>query len=159
MGEQFRKDLEKAHKAEDLVREVLTSLTDEYMFEDVANEKEYYHKGDIKATTADGEEIMIEVKDDSRIGDTGNILCEESVYYYEGNYEVKGNFYSDYQIYCVLSQPTHTIYLFDFSKLKEIYKKSGRYAVLRHAYQESEVYFLPLGNAKKAGALIKEIKY
>lgn len=159
MSDWFLKDLLKAHKAEDLVREALTSLTDEYQFVDVADEKEYFHKGDIKAIGANGEEIMIEVKDDSRIGDTGNILCEESVYYYESNYEQKGNFYSDYQIYCVVSQPTQTIYFFDFKVLKEIYKKAGRYTIMRHAHQESEVYLLPLGSAKKAGALLHTIKY
>ena len=87
MSDWFLKDLLKAHKAEELVREALASLTDVYKFEVVADNKEYYHKGDIKATDADGNEIMIEVKDDSRIGETGNILCEESVYYYESNYE------------------------------------------------------------------------
>lgn len=159
MSDWFLQDLLKAHKAEDLVREVLASLTDEYTFEDVADDREYFHKGDIKAVGADGKEIMIEVKDDSRIGDTGNILCEESVYYYSSNYEQKGNFYSDYEIYCVVSQPTNTIYLFDFSILKQIYKKYGNYRIMAHAHQESEVYLLPLGYAKKAGALIKEIKY
>ena len=159
MGEQFRLDLLRAHKAEDLVRELLASLTDEYKFEDCANDKEYYHKGDIKAIDNDGNVIMIEVKDDSRIGDTGNILCEESVYYYESNYEQKGNFYSDYEIYCVVSQPTRTIYFFDFNILKSIYKSAGTFRIMRHTYQESEVYLLPLGSAKRAGALLKEIKY
>lgn len=159
MSDWFLKDLLKAHKAEELVREALASLTDVYKFEVVADNKEYYHKGDIKATDADGNEIMIEVKDDSRIGETGNILCEESVYYYESNYEQKGNFYSDYEIYCVVSQPTNTIYFFDFSILKQIYKKYGNYRIMRHAHQESEVYLLPLGSAKKAGALLHTIKY
>lgn len=159
MTSQFKNDLEKAHKAEDKVREVLTSLTNEYKFVDVANERKYFHKGDIKAIADDGKEYMIEVKDDSRIGDTHNILCEESVYFYSSCYQVKGNFYSDYQIYCVISQPTRTIYLFDFSVLKQIYKRYGYYQILRHAAQESEVYLLPIGRAKQAGALIKEINY
>lgn len=159
MCKQFLLDLARGHKAEDKVREVLASLTDEYTFIDVADDREYFHKGDIKAVGADGKVIMIEVKDDSRIGDTGNILCEESVYYYETNTEHKGNFYSDYEIYCVLNQPTQTMYIFDFKKLKEIYKQAGNYTVLRHAIQESEVYLLPIGSAKKAGALLHTIKY
>lgn len=158
MLKEFYIDLERAHKAEDIVREVLASRAPTYQFIDVADDREYYHKGDIKAIDDFGNEVMIEVKDDSRIGDTGNILCEESVYYYESNYEQRGNFYSDYEIYCVISQPTRTIYFFDFSILKQIYKK-GNYTILRHYSQESEVYLLPLGYAKKNGALIKEINY
>ena len=87
LWDKFLLDLNEAHIAENLVREVLASLTNEYVFESVADNREYYHKGDIKATSANGEEILIEVKDDSRIGDTGNILCEESVYYYSSGYE------------------------------------------------------------------------
>ena len=46
---------------------------------------------------------FIEVKDDSRIADTGNVLCEERVFFREGNYYQKGFMYNDYEIFCVVS--------------------------------------------------------
>ena len=61
------------------------------------------------------------MKDDSRIADTQNILCEDAVYYKESGRYVKGNMYSDYDIYAVVSKKEKVIYFFDFAKLKEIY--------------------------------------
>lgn len=46
---------------------------------------------------------FIEVKDDSRIADTGRVLCEERVCYKDGDYFQKGFMYSDYDIFCVVS--------------------------------------------------------
>jgi hypothetical protein len=39
---------------------------------------------------------MIEVKDDGVIYKSGNVLCEEEVYYDEIQDYIKGNMYSDY---------------------------------------------------------------
>lgn len=50
----FKADLEKGHRAEQLVKEVFTNLTDKYTFTDVSNIPSYYHRGDIIATAADG---------------------------------------------------------------------------------------------------------
>lgn len=159
MVKEFYNDLRKAQAAEQLVLETFSGLTADYTFYSVGDQREYFHKGDIKAIAADGTEIMIEVKDDSRIGDTRNILCEESVFYFDSEETKPGNFYSDYEIYTVVSQPERKIYVFDFSILKQIYKKYGERKILRHYDQESEVYLLPLGAAKSKGALIKEIDY
>lgn len=82
----FKADLEKGHRAEQIVKEVFTNLTDKYTFTDVSNIPSYYHRGDIIATAADGREIFIEVKNDEVIYKTGNILCEEEVYYKEADY-------------------------------------------------------------------------
>lgn len=155
---QFQKDLFEAHKAEQIVLDILSSLAPGYTFEDVSNDSKYYHKGDIKAVDSNGKEIMIEVKDDSCIYKTGNILCEEENYYFEADYYKRGNFYSDYEIYCVVSQQARKIYLFDFSILKQIYKK-GEYREIRHYENICCCYLLPLGWAKKYNALIKEIDY
>ena len=94
--------MEKAKGAEHLVKDVLSSLCDSYKFSLVGCQKEYYHKGDIKATAADGTEIFIEVKDDSRIADTGRVLCEEKVFFNSG-YVQDGFMYSDYEVFCVVS--------------------------------------------------------
>lgn len=99
---QFDVDLERGHKAELLVRDILAGLTDEISFEWVGNDPECYHKGDIKALAAD-RVYYIEVKDDTVIATTGNILCEERVYNKNTGGEKKGFMYSDYDIYCVAS--------------------------------------------------------
>ena len=104
MVSNFWNDLAQAHKSEELVRRLFASLTNEYTFINVGSEREYFNRGDIKAVGADGREIMIEVKCDGRIWETGNLLCEEEVYYFDTNTFVKGNFHSPYEIYCVVSQ-------------------------------------------------------
>ena len=50
----FYKDLRKGHRAERIVKDVFSSLTDKYTFTDVSNDPAYYHSGDIIATAADG---------------------------------------------------------------------------------------------------------
>lgn len=102
MVSNFFSDLEKGHKAEDIVRNTFAALTNEYSFYDVSGDREYYRKGDIKAIDDDDNEIMIEVKNDSRIAETRNVLCEELVTYADGGFS-DGNMYSDYEIYCVVS--------------------------------------------------------
>lgn len=134
----FYRDLEKAKKAEAIVKEVLSSLTSKYEFIDVSNVPKYYHKGDILAVDKEsGKQIFIEVKDDSRIADTKNILCEDLVYYYETGEEVKGNFYNDYEVYCIVSQPERKIYFYDFGTLQRVYKSWGEFKIIRHQQQES----------------------
>ena len=154
----FWNDLAQARKSEDLVREVFASLTNEYTFIDVGSQREYFKKGDIKAIDKDGNEIMIEVKCDSRIAETRNVLCEEENYYYQTGEWIKGNFYNDYQIYCVVSESERKIYVMDFSILKANYKK-GQYKCIHHYDQDCYCYLLPLGFIKKQGGIIAEVEY
>ena len=158
MCKQFYIDLRKAHRAEDLVREQFSKLTDKYTFEDVANNPFYYHKGDIKAVAKDGKEVMIEVKDDSRIAETKNILCEEGNYFFDTGEMVDGNFYSDYEIYTIVSKSERKIYVLDFLKLKEIYKN---YPIteIKHPQQISYVRLVPLSAARRNNALIEVVEY
>lgn len=157
MIKQFYTDLKNAKAAEELVRDTLASLAPGMKFKCVGDQPEYYHKGDIIAY---GEDRMyfIEVKDDSRIADTGNVLCEERVFFREGNYFQKGFMYSDYEIFCVVSQPERKMYFIDFNVLKQIYKK-GEYKEIHHPQQYSECYLLELCRIKQYGALIKVIDY
>jgi hypothetical protein len=129
----FYKDLEAAQAAEHLVADTFSSLTSGYQFEWVGDRKEYRYRGDIKATAADGREIFIEVKDDSRIADTRNVLCEEENYIKDGDYFIKGNMKSNTDIYCVVSAAERKIYVMDFKILKSIYKRFGTYTIIRHA--------------------------
>lgn len=152
----FYRDLEIGKAAEQIVKNTISSFG--FTVIDVSNDRECFSKGDLLVITPTGEEHYIEVKDDSRITETQNILCEECVYYYDIGREVKGNFYSNYEIYAVVSEAAREIYFFNFSILKNIYKQ-GRFTTLKHSNQESDVYLLPIGIAKKAGALIKKINY
>lgn len=133
MLSEFYKDLEAAAWAEHLVADTFSSLTTGYTFEWVGDQKEYRYRGDIKATAADGREIFIEVKDDSRIADTRNVLCEEENYIKDGDYFIKGNMKSDTDIYCVVSAAERKIYVLDFKVLKKIYKSLGTFNIIRHA--------------------------
>jgi hypothetical protein len=92
----FNADLAKGKRAEQIVKEVFTSLTDKYTFKDVSNISSCYHRGDILALAANGQEVYIEVKNDEVIHETKNILCEEEVYYKEADYFKDGFMYSDY---------------------------------------------------------------
>jgi hypothetical protein len=82
---------------------------------------DFYRRGDIQAY-GNGQFIYIDVKDDTVIHETGNVLCEEEVYFKENDYYKKGFMYSDYDVLCVLSRVTRRMYFIDFKKLKEFYK-------------------------------------
>jgi hypothetical protein len=103
MLKDFFGDMENAKQAELLVRDTLAALTKDYTFEAVGDVKEYRYKGDIKAIDAAGNELFIEVKDDSRIADTGNILCEEENYIKDNDYFIDGAMRCDSDIYCVVA--------------------------------------------------------
>lgn len=154
----FQECLQEAKKAEQLVLNTFQSLTSEYKFIDVSEDSKYYDYGDIKAVDKYGNEIMIEVKDDSRIAETQNLLCEEEVYYKDIDRYVKGNFHSNYQIYCVVSRSEQKIYVLDFSKLKQHYK-SGEFKVIPHADQITYCYLLPLGVIRRFSGLIDIVHY
>lgn len=158
MTRDFNKWNEEAKVAELLTVDILSKLTDEYSFTWVGDVKEYRYKGDIIATAADGREIMIEVKNDSCIATTGNVLCEEEVYVKDSDRYNKGNMYCDSDIFAVVSQEERLIYFFDFKRLKEIYKK-GYYKVIPHLEEITYCYLLELCRAKQWGAFITKIKY
>ena len=158
MVSNFWSDLAQAHKAETLVQRVFAGLTKEYKFYDVSSEREYFNKGDIIAIGADGRKVFIEVKNDSRIAQTQNLLCEEENYFYNPGEWKKGNFYSDYQIYCVHSAQDQKIYVMDFAKLKAHYK-SGKFKCIKHFDQDCYCYLCPLDDVRAWGAMIAEVEY
>ena len=158
MLSEFNKDLVRGKKGEKIVKAVFSSLDKNHQFIDVSDDPQYYYKGDIMAVAADGKQTMIEVKNDGRIHETNNILCEEEVFMKEGGYFTKGNMYSDYEIFCIVSEPGRKIYVIDFKVLKEIYKK-GQYKRIDHPQQFSDCYLLDVGTLKKYGGLIEIVKY
>ncbi len=155
----FFRDLDEARKAEHFVCELLSSsYSNKYSFREVGSEREFYNKGDIEASAPNGEKFYIEVKKDSRIGETHNILCEEAVYYKREGIEVKGNMYSDYEVYCILSESEQKIYFIDFKELRKIYR-FGRAREIEHPEQITYCYLLPLSFLEKSGGLLGVINY
>lgn len=156
MLSKFKEDLAAAKEAEQIVKEAIAAAN--YKVLDVSEDPQYYHTGDLRIILPSGERF-VEVKDDSRIADTRNILCEEEVFYKESGRLVPGNMHSNYDIYAVVSKKEKLIYFFDFSKLKEIYKRFGTYKTINHPEQYSNCYLLEMCRAKQFGALIAKINY
>ena len=153
----FKSDLEKARTAEYLVFRLLVGASaGRYNFEWVGDNREYYDKGDIKAIDKEtGKEIFIEVKDDSRIAETRNILCEERVDY--TFYSSIGNIHSAFDVYAIVSKKENKVYILNGEILKENYKKYGTYKYIEHPQQASEVYLLPLYLDEDTGYTMDEI--
>lgn len=158
MLDNFFNDLEKAKGAEQIALEALTNYYDGWSLEDVSNDRLCFYKGDLKATTTTGAVQYIEVKDDSRIADTKNILCEEFNYIKDSDRMIKGNMFSTGDLYAIVSQQERKIYLLDYAKLREIYTK-GSYKIINHAQQVTYCYLLELCRAKQFGALIDILNY
>lgn len=159
MLENFERDLKRGKVGESIVKEVFTALTDDFAFEDVSNDRSFFYCGDIKAINKEsGKEYFIEVKNDSRIADTGNILCEEEVYYKRYDYFGRGNMDGNSDIFAIVSEAEEKIYVIDFKILQKNYRL-GEFKKLDYPQQFSYVYLLPLGTIKKLGGLIVIVDY
>lgn len=100
---EFLNDAAAAKPAEELVAAIMRSLVSTWNFEVIDGEDENQHKGDIRVTDPiTGFSLFLEVKNDSRIAETGNVLCEYKKYFYDKGYK-DGNMTYDYEYYCVLS--------------------------------------------------------
>lgn len=158
MLDNFEKDLTTGRRGEDIVLKVFSSLDSERTYERVADNPLYYYKGDIKVTDKSGNVRYIEVKNDSVIHNTGNILCEEEVYYKRYDYYGKGNMSSDYDIYAVVSEQRREIYVFNFERLKQIYRK-GIYKEIEHKQQITYCFLLDINEIDRLGGLIAVVNY
>ena len=155
----FERDLKRGKVGENIVKEAFAALTDDFAFEDVSNDRCFFYCGDIKAIDKkNGKEYFIEVKNDSRIADTGNILCEEEVYYKKYDYFGRGNMDGNSDIFAVVSESEEKIYVIDFKILQKNYRL-GEFKKLDYPQQFSYVYLLPLGTIKKLGGLIAVVDY
>lgn len=154
----FYEDLELGRKAEYLALGVFRKIAPACRFTHVGNDRDCYYKGDIKAITIDGKEYFIEIKDDKCIWKTGNVLCEEEVFYKERGYFGKGNMQGESDFYCVVSRKERKIYCFDFEKMRKHYKQ-GRFQCIDHPQQTTYCYLCSLGQMRRWGALIDTIEY
>ena len=157
MVKNFFKDMAAAKSAEKIVLDVFSTVAPQYKFKDVSNDRAYFYKGDIITTAADGREIGIEVKQDGRIWETGNVLCEESVLFFDTGM-ARGNMQSNYDIYCVVSPQQRRIWVFNFTIMKKYYK-NGRYVEISHEEQVTFAYLVPIDYFDKQGALMACIDY
>ena len=158
MLDNFQRDLAIGKKGEDIVLQVFSSLDSERTYERVADNPLYFHKGDIKVTDKSGNVRYIEVKNDSVIHNTGNVLCEEEVYYKKHYYSRDGFMYSDYDIYAVVSEQQREIYVFNFECLKQNYRK-GSFKIIEWPQQMSYVYLLDINEIDRLGGLIAVVSY
>jgi hypothetical protein len=164
MASNFKKDLAKAKIGERTVLEVLRNTTDEWYFSDVSDDASCYYKGDIEAWDIIQGSFFIDVKMDSRIADTGNVLCEHKVYSYNKNEYLKGNMQSDYDALAVISVTAQKIWIIDFDVLKKHYKE-GKHYVKDHyddygnLAQKTIGTLCSLEKIKKWGGLLCSIEY
>lgn len=159
MLKEFRKDLEAAQEGERLTEMCLRILgSEDYDFVNVGGNPAFYHKGDILAIDKEtGKQVCIEVKQDSRIAQTRNVLLEDEVDYF-GIGLKKGNLHSDYEIYAIVSPQKEKILILDFEVLKKNYRK-GNYKIIPHEDQVTFCYLLPLDLIEKLGGIIAVVDY
>ena len=159
MLENFSKDLVIGRRGEEIVLNTLSNLTTDYEFTDVSKDHLFYDVGDIRATDKKtGKDIYIEVKNDSRIGETQNVLCEKEVYYYSSGSFGSGNMSGCGDIYIVVSEPERELYILDYKLLRKNYRK-GEYREIRHAQQITYCYLCGLPQIEEWGALLYKLKY
>lgn len=160
MSWDFWKDLAEAKKVEQLAMEVFQSRSEEWSFTNVSDDKEYFHRGDLIAERADGRKVFLEIKADTRIADTGNVYCEEQNYWFDqGKYSL-GNMYSNYQIYCVVSESARKIWVIDFEVLRAHYGNANhKYIRVPHKDNVSYGFLFPLYELAEKGGLIATIDY
>jgi hypothetical protein len=152
----FYEDLAKARKSEELVKNILAEKAPENIY--VLTGDDYQNQGDIMVFAPDGSVHFVEVKDDSCIAKTRNVLCEDEVYYGDNDKLLPGNMHSNYEIYCVLSQSERKLYIIDFNILRANYKR-GYYKEIQHPQQITYAYLVELWKIKKWGGLIATLSY
>lgn len=155
----FGYDLQQARDAEQLVCRTLAQKDKSWNFEWVGDDAACFHMGDIRATdTYSGFSYYIEVKDDRRIADTGNILCEWKKYFYDTGETRRGNIKNDYDYYCIVSQQDRRIYVLDGIILRKYYQ-CGEMISIYHDNDITYAYLLPLSFIQKKGGLLHTITY
>ena len=163
----FTTDRKKARKAELLVLNVFNSIKCDYVFEDVADQEEYYYKGDIITFDNDwDQEICIDVKDDSCIDRTCNFLAEHRVKYPKSGWQTGFMQHAEYDYVAYLSQQRQTIYMLDFAAWQKYYKTNYKKRLMIPHYndygyweQTTDGYLMPIYMAKELGIIVATIKY
>lgn len=103
MVKNFTEDLMRGKTAETAVYNYL-SLLDFLEVENVSDNPLYYNKGDFRVcSNFTTHPYYIDAKNDSRVAQTRNILCEEEVYFKETDEYKYGDMYKEYDYLAVVS--------------------------------------------------------
>ena len=155
---EFKQDLKKGRRAEQIVLNILKDfLPAKFEIEDVGANKEYYYLGDIKLTNKlTGAQGFVEVKNDERINETHNVLCEWG--YSSGNKYFNGNMKNGGEFYAVVDEVTRTVYFLDYIWLRANYKQ-GKPITIQHETQTTFATLLPLSFIKENGGLLHTFTY
>lgn len=160
MVSNFYKDLRKAKIGEKIAMAILKDVYgNHYTFEDVSEDKQCWHLGDIRATRhIDNAVKYIDVKMDSRIAQTRNILCEEAVYYVHNDETKPGCITYPYDAIAIVSVQAKRIWIIDYHMLQEHYKEGKKYT-RQFEEQTTSGYLFPLTKAQSYGMIKAVIDY
>lgn len=152
-------DSEIARAAEELAIKVLGKALKDTTFESLHDDEGKFHVGDVVAKK-NGKEKYIDIKDDGRISETGNVFCEGYKYYYNKPGKKHDGFMqnSQYDYLAILDQVRGKLYLLDFEELKKIY---NNYRLVRSDLSDciSYGYLVPLNVCRRKGILKCEITF
>lgn len=164
--ERYMQDVNAHKPAELITTEVLNNLNNGYTFKWVADNKNYYSKGDIKMMKDGVKTRCIDVKDDHKIGGkngTGNFAVEAGGWSKKNKCPVRGWIDSNYDYVAVISQEDCTIWILSFKRLREIYDKTdltgGRKVTSDFWDNIKYNYLIPIYKAIELGAVMAKIKY
>ena len=156
----FKMEIKKNKVAEEILLQVIQSIVDDkYLVEDVSDDAECYHLGDVKLTDKDGGTVYLDAKNDGVIHKTGRVFCESHKFFFR-NMKKHSGFMEDgkYDYLCVVDRNSKKIYVLDFRVLKSIYKEYRQVeTTLADCYSFGTV--IPLDECKKERALIYTITY
>ena len=151
----FEKDRLAAKEAEQIVLNFLSTGLPQYQFKDVSESRGCLLRGDIVAYL-DNMQLFIEVKDDSCIATTHNVLVEDAVYYHSsGNVQ---KYQSSSDVYTVVSKEERKIYFFNHEKLKKLAKFAPARTIV-HEEQTTYCNLVSLDDTKRTGAFLGVAKY
>lgn len=150
----FQDDLQTGRKGEQTVFNTLTALGLD--IQDVANDPEYYYKGDFIINTPLGA-VYLDAKVDNVMCKTKNIFCEEEVYFTNNGETRIGDMKKEYDYMAFVSYQENLIYFYDARILRQIYKKGMS---KEFHYPESISYgrLLNMSVARKYGALMGKVE-
>ena len=161
MKNSFKKELKKNRIAEVILLQVLESIYDDNaLIEDVADNPDCYHLGDVMVTNRVGNTYYFDAKNDGCIHKTGNVFCESHKHFLRNMKTRHSGFMEDgnYDYLSIVDRVSKCIYILDFKVLKKIYKNYRKVqTVLEDAYCYGNV--ISLEECKKKGALLHTINY
>lgn len=161
MKNTLKREVKKNRIAEVILMQVLESIFDDKaLVEDVADNPDCYHLGDVRVTNKTGNSFYFDAKNDGIISKTGNVFCESHKYFFKNMQKKYDGFMEDgnYDYLSVVDRVSKKIYILDFKVLKKIYPNYRRIqTTLSDCYSYGTV--IPLDECKKKGALLHTINY